>query len=301
MSSTTVRAPIYSRVSSLLHPGFVSRVDANWVRVPDKATYSTLRLKQNIAVVNTTPTEGKISLCREQVFHYFCICRHCLRGSGGFQQQIPHVPMHPGFGNQGMSRGPMNPFMSRGYGMPPPPQSRMGAAQYGQYQRQPRQDTVCYSCMPGGDVRRRQRRSADEPEGRFIEIHDRNGKATLNTTYPIEIFVSRRNVSRRTPLLELRTSMKQLRDHSRYQIVSGNKDRFFRIHHRKQISVLHFSKNAVNSEGRINLEPAEYGLLLKATTTLDHDSIRLTSFDSETIQDAIEESVSLQVKIFLEE
>ena len=203
--------------------------------------------------------------------------------------------MFPGFGNQGMSGGPMGPIGR--YGMPPPP--RMGGR--GQYPGQPRQDTVCYSCMPGGDVGRRYRRSADESEGRFIEIHDRNGKATVNTTYPIEVFVSRLNITRRTPLLELRASMKQLRDHSRYQVVSGDKDRFFRVHHRDENSVLHITKNAIDENGKINLEPGVYSLILKATTTLDHDTILRTSFESDTIQEAIEESVSLGVKIFLED
>ena len=196
------------------------------------------------------------------------------------------MPMYPGFGSQGRGMSPMG-----GYGMPQQPRMSPFA----------RQDTVCYSCMPGGDVRRRQRRSAHESEGRFIEIHDRNGKATLNTTYPIEIFISRHNVSRRTPLLELRASLKQLRDHSRYEIVAGNKDRFFRIHHREQTSVLHLTKNAIDSHDVIIIQPAEYKLHLKVTTTLDQDTIRQTSFDSETIQDAIQEAVDLEVKIFLDD
>ena len=220
--------------------------------------------------------------------HKFIIFSHCIRGSGGFQQQIPHMPVYPGFSNQGIGM-----LRRGGYGIPQQPQMQMRGF--------PRRDTVCYSCMPGGNVRHRQRRSAGEPEGRFIEIHDRNGKASLNTTYPIEIFVIRKNTTRRTPLLELRASMKQLRDHSRYQIVSGNKHRYFRIHHRGHTSVLHFTKNAVDHDDRLDIEPTEYDIHLRATTTLDNDAIKKTSFHSDTIQEALEEAVELNVKIFLEE
>ena len=183
------------------------------------------------------------------------------------------------------------PYMG-GYGMPQ--QSRIGLNPYQQ------QDTVCYSCMPGGDFHRRNRRSTDDPEGRFIEIHDSNGKASLNTSFPIEIFVILHNTTRRTPLLELRSSIKQLRDHSRYQVVSGNRDRFFRIHHRDQVNVLHLTKNAIRPDGEIVIKPAEYNLQLRVISTLDPEAVKQSSFESEIIQDALEETVRLDVKIFIE-
>ena len=134
----------------------------------------------------------------------------------------------------------------------------------------PRRDRLCYSCIPGGDVRRWQRRSADKLE----EIHHRYGKASLNTTHFIEIFAIRKNTTRRTLLLELRASMKQLRDYSRYQIVSSNKHGYFQIHRQDHTSVLHFTKNADNNDDRLDIEPTQYDIHLRATTTLDNDATK---------------------------
>ena len=165
----------------------------------------------------------------------------------------------------------------------------------------PREDRVCYSCMPGGDVPRRQRRSADEPEGRFIEIHDRNGRASLNTSFPIELYIPNHNLTHRTELLALRASFKQLRDHSRYEIVSGNDAHHFRIHHHEHVSVLHFTKKAIDTDRSVALTPLESSIRLRAMTTLREDEIPRVSFESETIQEAIAETVELDVKIFLQE
>jgi len=180
----------------------------------------------------------------------------------------------------------------RGYGPPPPPMPRNPF---------PQEDTVCYSCMPGGDVPRRSRRSADEPEGRFIEIHDRNGRATINNSYPIELRISNHDITHKTELLSLRTSLKQLREHSRYEIVSGNDEHRFRIHHHEQESVLHFTKKAIDLDSSAVIGPLESSLRLRAMTTLRDDEIPNLSFDSETIRDAIAESVELDVKIYVEE
>lgn len=223
-------------------------------------------------------------LCNELFMpKFFKHFSHCLRGRGGFQQRIPHTPVYPSYGNSQRS----NRQYMGGYGMGRNP-----------YQGQ---DTVCYSCMPGGDVRRRHRRSTDESEGRFIEVHDSNGKASLNTSYPIEIVVTLQNATRRTPLLELRSSIKQLKDHSRYQIVAGNRDRFFRIHYRDQLNVLHLTKNAIRPDGEIVIQPGEYDLQLRVLSTLDADAVQQSSFESETIEDALKETVQFDVKIYLDD
>ena len=180
-------------------------------------------------------------------------------------------------------------------GPPPPPAPRNPFPQY------PQQDRVCYSCMPGGDVGRRSRRSADASEGRFIEIHDRNGRATLNNSYPIELYIGNHNLTHKTELLALRTSLKQLRNHARYEIVSGNDDHRFRIHHHEQESVLHFTKKAIDTDRFVAIGPLESSIHLRAMTTLRDDEIPAVSFDSETIREAITESVDLDVKVFLEE
>ena len=182
--------------------------------------------------------------------------------------------------------------MGQFYGPQPPPMAR---------NPYPQEDTVCYNCMPGGDVPRRSRRSADESEGRFIEIHDRNGKATLNNSFPIEIHIPNHNLTHKTELLSLRASLKQLRDHSRYEIVSGNEDHRFRIHHHAQESVLHFTKKTIDVDRSVVVGPLESSLRLRAMTTLSDDEIPRLSFESETIRDAIAESVQLDVNIYMEE
>lgn len=197
-----------------------------------------------------------------------------MRGNRGFQQRVPHIPSY------------------RGYGMPPPPRQSYG---------NPREDTVCFSCMPGGDVRRRQRRSTDESEGRFIEVSDHDGRATVNTSYPIEILIPNRDMTSHFEILSLRASLKQLRDNVHYEIVSGNDHHRFRIRHHGQNNIIHFTKRAIDADRSVVTGPRETTLHLRAATTLNREDIPRASFDSETIQAAIEETVEFDVKITLDD
>jgi len=160
------------------------------------------------------------------------------------------------------------------------------------------QDTYCYNCMPGGDTRRRSRRSAGE--GRFIEKHDSNGRASVNTSFPIELHIDAASTDHHTPLLNLQPSMKQLRGHAKYQIVSGNDGKRFRMHHRDETSFLHFSKLATDEEDHPIVEVTEHNLRIRAFTTLSKEEIRELSLDSDVIEKAIESEVELDVKIYVE-
>ncbi|CAK8693060.1 unnamed protein product [Clavelina lepadiformis] len=218
---------------------------------------------------------------------------HCMRGSGGFQQRIPHYPMFPGYGGMSPCGVPNGPPCGGGGGMG----GGMGMQQP-RAMPLPSRDTVCYNCMPGGDVRRRQRRSADdETEGRFIEIRDHEGMARLNTSYPIEIFMSNQNLNHHTELLDLRPSLKQLRNNAHYEIVTGNEEKLFKMKHEDDISVLHFTKRAFAE--KVVMESSEYSIQLKASSTLESEALHRVSLDSEVIKEAISDEVRLNVKIIV--
>nr|CAB3245049.1 fibrillin-2 [Phallusia mammillata] len=225
--------------------------------------------------------------CRNTFGGFSCSCPrgffrlgsgHCMNagGQGGFRQRIPQY-------NQ------FNP-----YGPPPmfgPPQA--------QDPYQQRRNTVCYNCMPGGDTGRRSKRSASE--GQFIEKHDMAGLASVNETYPIEIYLRSDNVTHHTPLLNLRPSLKQLRRHSRYSIISGNEDRRFRMHHTDQTTFLHFAKHAADAVDRVLVEAGIYTLRLKAKSTLSEADISKMSLESELIGQALASQVVLEVKVHVED
>lgn len=198
---------------------------------------------------------------------------HCIGGQFGFQQQVPN------FGYN--------------YGMPPP--------SYGAFP--PQTDTVCFKCMPGGDSKRRARRDVDSAAsfaGRFIEVSDRQKLAYINTSLPIEIYVKASQLAQtRIPLVELRPALKQLRNNVRYHIVSGNDERYFRMHRRSKFSVLHSSQRNLADGEQIPM--GVYRMSLQGRNTLSDDKIKQSSFNSPTIEQAIRETLTLDVIIHVEE
>ena len=187
---------------------------------------------------------------------------------------------------------PFIPYQPRPYQPPMQDQFRRPPPLYPQ-------DTVCYSCMPGGDVPRRQRRSADKSKGRFIEVNDHHGRAALNTSFPVEIFIHNQDLTHHSELLKLQTSMKQLRKHSHYEIVSGNDDHRFRISHDDHVNILHFTKKAIDADNSVATGPEEVTLRLRAASTLDEQDVSRAAFESETIQEALQEVIELDIKINL--
>lgn len=216
--------------------------------------------------------------CQNQYGGFACGCPigafragngHCIGGQFGFQQQVPNY----GFG---------------GFGMPPP------------YGLPPQTDTVCFKCMPGGDTKRRARRSVEEQGGRFIEVSDRQKLAYINTSLPIEIYVKSSDLSlSHVPLIELRPALKQLRNNVRYHIVDGNEDKYFRMHRRDRFSVLHKSQRNMDESGEV--PPGVYRMMLQGRNTLSDDKIKQSSFNSPTIEQAIRETLTLDVIIHVEE
>jgi len=165
----------------------------------------------------------------------------------------------------------------------------------------PQTNTVCFKCMPGGDTAHRARRSADgQTRGRFVEVDDRQKMAFINTSLPIEIYVRSGDLSQsRTPLIELRPALKQLRNNVRYHITSGNDEKYFRMHRRDRFSVLHSSQRNMDEQGQV--PPGVYRMMLKGRSTLSDDKIKQSSFNSPKIEEAIRETLSLDVIIHVEE
>lgn len=103
----------------------------------------------------------------------------------------------------------------------------------------------------------------------------------------------------RVPLVELRPALKQLRNNVRYHIVSGNDDKYFRMHRRSRFSVLHSSQRNIEDEGQV---PAGvYRMELQGRNTLSDDKIKQSSFNSPTIEQAIRETLTLDVIIHVED
>lgn len=135
----------------------------------------------------------------------------------------------------------------------------------------------------------------------MIEKHDMHGRASVNVTYPIEIYLQSSNVTHHTQILNLKPSMKQLRHHSRYSIVSGNDDRRFRMHHTDQNTFLHFARHAMDEAENVIIGSGIYNLRLKAMGTLSKSEVNSMSWDSEVISQALEDQVVLDVKIHVED
>nr|XP_009858101.2 fibrillin-1 [Ciona intestinalis] len=217
--------------------------------------------------------------CRNSYGGFSCSCRggffrmgsgHCM--SGHFEQRVPRFPQFPQFG---------------GYGGP-----QMGMPPNGGFQGAMRpKDSVCYACMPGGDTRRRHKRSADG--GRFIEVSNRHGRGTVNTSYPLEVHLNRATLTRRTPILELQPSLKQLRNNVRYRIVSGNDDRKFRLNPRGSSSVLHFTEEGLQQD----LAGVASELTIRGSTTLSKDEVKQVALDSDLLEKAIEDILEFHVQI----
>uniref|UniRef100_H2ZJC9 Fibrillin 2b n=1 Tax=Ciona savignyi TaxID=51511 RepID=H2ZJC9_CIOSA len=200
--------------------------------------------------------------CRNSYGGFSCSCNN-----GFFRMGRGHC-----FGGFGMPPAPgMPPVVPRGY-QPPP-------------------NTVCYACMPGGDTRRRHKRSPEE--GKFIEVSGRHGRGMVNTSYPIELYLNSAKLTRRTPLLQLQPSLKQLRNNVRYRIVGGNDDRKFRIHTRGGSSILHFTEDALQQE----LAGLTQDLTIRGFTTMDTQQVKQVAMDSELLEKAIEDILEFHVQV----
>jgi hypothetical protein len=198
---------------------------------------------------------------------------HCVRGGpSGFRQQIPRFGGGGGFGG--------------GFG-----------GGYGGGYEQPQQgwtipDTMCFSCMPGGDTERRSKRDVgDEPHSRMIIVNDNKGRAHINESYPVEIEFNLSEGEPHRAIFSFRPSLKQLYNNARYQIVKGNDDNLFKIHRRGKDSVLH--RSSLENELKAGL----YEMELKAFTTLKENKIKKVAFNSEVIEKAIKQPVSLKLNI----
>lgn len=101
------------------------------------------------------------------------------------------------------------------------------------------------------------------------------------------------------PLIELRPALKQLRNNVRYHIVDGNEDKYFRMHRRDRFSVLHKSQRNIDESGEV--PPGVYRMMLQGRNTLSDDKIKQSSFNSPTIEQAIRETLTLDVIIHVEE
>jgi len=214
--------------------------------------------------------------CKNQYGGFACGCPngafragngHCLGGRFGFQQRIPS---YGGFGG--------------GYGG------------FGGYP--PQTDTVCYKCMPGGDTNRRQKRSADEG-GRFVFVDDQK-MGYINMTVPVEVHVSNKDLKDGSlNLLELRPSLKQLRNNFKYFIVEGNEDKWFKLHRRSRFSSLHSSQRHIDENG--DVPTGVYRMKLKGRNTLSDEKIKKSSFNSDKIEEAIRQDFDLLVDIYVRE
>merc|ERR1719457_490162 len=178
--------------------------------------------------------------CQNQYGGFACGCPngafragngHCIGGRFGFQQRIPS------FGGYGGGYG--------GFGGYPP-----------------QTDTVCYKCMPGGDTNRRQKRAAEEG-GRFLYDDDQK-MGYINMTVPVEVHVNSKDLKDGSlNLLELRPSLKQLRNNFKYFIVDGNQDKWFKLHRRNRFSSLHSSQRHIEENG--DVPAGVYNMKLKGS------------------------------------
>uniref|UniRef100_F6WEY7 Uncharacterized protein n=1 Tax=Ciona intestinalis TaxID=7719 RepID=F6WEY7_CIOIN len=206
----------------------------------------------------------------------------CRNSYGGFS-----CSCRGGFFRMGSGHCMSGHFEFGGYGGP-----QMGMPPNGGFQGAMRpKDSVCYACMPGGDTRRRHKRSADG--GRFIEVSNRHGRGTVNTSYPLEVHLNRATLTRRTPILELQPSLKQLRNNVRYRIVSGNDDRKFRLNPRGSSSVLHFTEEGLQQD----LAGVASELTIRGSTTLSKDEVKQVALDSDLLEKAIEDILEFHVQI----
>jgi len=85
--------------------------------------------------------------------------------------------------------------------------------------------------------------------------------------------------------------LKQLYNNVRYAIVKGNSDGLFKIHRRGKDSVLH------RASAEKALDVGLYEMELKGFTTLKESKIKKVAFESEIIENAIKEPVTLKLKI----
>jgi len=85
--------------------------------------------------------------------------------------------------------------------------------------------------------------------------------------------------------------LKQLYNNVRYSIVKGNDDGLFKIHRRGKDSVLH------RASAEKQLDVGLYEMELKGFTTLKENKIKKVAFESEIIENAIKEPVTLKLKI----
>lgn len=195
---------------------------------------------------------------------------HCVRGGpGGFRQQIPSYGGGFGGGFGGGYGGGYQQPAQTGWTIP---------------------ETRCFSCMPGGDTKRG-KRSADEPEGRFVEVNDNRGRAQVNSSYPVEVEFNLADGEPHRAIFSFRPSLKQLYNNVRYAIVEGNDDGLFKIHRRGKDSVLH------RASAEKKLDVGLYEMKLKGFTTLKENKIKKVAFESEVIENAIKEPVTLKLKI----
>jgi len=212
--------------------------------------------------------------CQNQYGGFACGCPngafragngHCIGGRFGFQQRIPS------FGGYGGGYG--------GFGGYPP-----------------QTDTVCYKCMPGGDTNRRQKRAAEEG-GRFLYVDDQK-MGYINMTVPVEVHVNSKDLKDGSlNLLELRPSLKQLRNNFKYFIVDGNQDKWFKLHRRNRFSSLHSSQRHIEENG--DVPAGVYNMKLKGRNTLSDESIKKSSFNSDKIEEAIRQDFDLLVDIYV--
>ena len=146
--------------------------------------------------------------------------------------------------------------------------------------------------MPGGDTNRRAKRDAgDEPQGRFVIVNDNKGRAHVNESYPVDITFNLSEGEPHRAIFSFRPSLKQLYNNVRYAIVKGNDDNLFKIHRRGKDSVLH--RSSIENE----LQAGLYQMELKGFTTLKENKIKKVAFNSDIIEKAIKEPVTLKINI----
>jgi len=120
----------------------------------------------------------------------------------------------------------------------------------------------------------------------------------INMTVPVEVHVNSKDLKDGSlNLLELRPSLKQLRNNFKYFIVDGNQDKWFKLHRRNRFSSLHSSQRHIEENG--DVPAGVYNMKLKGRNTLSDESIKKSSFNSDKIEEAIRQDFDLLVDIYV--
>jgi len=120
----------------------------------------------------------------------------------------------------------------------------------------------------------------------------------INMSVPVEVHVNSKDLKDGSlNLLELRPSLKQLRNNFKYFIVDGNQDKWFKLHRRNRFSSLHSSQRHIEENG--DVPAGVYKMKLKGRNTLSDESIKKSSFNSDKIEEAIRQDFDLLVDIYV--